>query len=848
MRDIGARSSAAQSGAPFRRPWLPSIPLLLQRLPIAVHLPLLIFSLVLVAIGGVGLLSFQRSSEQVVAITGERLQVIAQNRQVLLDDYIVDASRQLEMFADNPATAFTMSSFTSSYMALDGDPRVVLQRAFTNRPTIPADRRDEAEDSDNGSLYAASHKRFHAGLQLTAEAARVADLYLIDRQGDIIYTVRKSTDFGALLTDPALAGGPLSAVHARAMAAADALAFGKPGMPDKPGVSMQDFQLHAPIGEAAMFIARAVKTESGRVIGTAVFRLSNTVLKTIMQDPTGLARSGDAILVGQDGLLRSESRLDTRAPTLLTKARASEAIPRALSGESGTMLGDDHLGRSALLAYRPIELGDHRVALIVSLEAEEAFAPVRRLAQELVITAAGCLIIVAFAGILYARSITRPLSQIVGLMGKLAGGDAGIAVVGAARGDEIGAMARAVEVFKRNTTDVQRLLIEQARQRSDAKVQVFRHRFEQAMDSALQAIALYDADDKLVACNASYVDLHKNLAGESPNRSAIIGLTFEQALHVRIDNGLYGVIEGDKAQFVADRGARFRSLNDYLSLQIADGRWMQIDSRHTPDGTVINIWTDITHIKAAEAQQRTLEAQLQHSQRLEALGTMAGGIAHDLNNTLVPILGLTQLMDEMLPETGGEREILGVIADAAMRAKGLVRQILAFSRKEQGERKVFDFTDLVREALTMVRSAIPATIRIDQDIHDVPPVDGDAGQLHQVLVNLITNASQAIGNGTGVISVTLGMLQDDPTMMHLTVRDTGCGMDEATRARVFEPFFTTKPVNEGTGLGLSVVHGIVSAHGGTISVTSDIGQGCSFELTLPIAQPSIVSDSATQAA
>ncbi|HWK46131.1 MAG TPA: ATP-binding protein [Stellaceae bacterium] len=803
---------------------------------------MLIVSLVAIAVGCVGLLSYLRSSEQVAAITGERLQVIAQNRQVLLNDYIDDASRQLEIFADNPATAFVMSSFTSSYMAIDGDVRAVLQHAFIERATIPIDQRGELGEPDDGSLYAASHTRFHPSLRLTADAAKVADLYLIDRQGEIIYTVQKSADFAASLADPTLVDGPLSAVHARAMAAADALAFSRPGMPDKPGMTTQDFQFHVPIREPAMFIGRAVKTESGRVIGTAVFRLSNTLLKTIMQDPTGLARTGDAILVGPDGLLRSESRLSNGSSTLLTKVEGSEAATRALSGASGTMLGDDHLGRPALLAYQPISLGGQRVALIVSLENEEAFATARHLAKELAVTAIASLIIIALAGILYARSITRPLGQMAGLMQKLAGGDAGVAVVGAARGDEIGAMARAVEVFKRNAAEVQRLSVEQERHRAETKVQELRHHFDMAIDSTRQAIALFDTEDRLVACNAPYVDLHKDRSGKSPERSSIIGLTFQQALEIRLDTGIYGDVD-DREQFIADRLIRFHGISDCAVILLSDGRWMQIDNRHTPDETVINVWTDITTLKAAEAQQRALEMQLQHSQRLEALGTMAGGIAHDLNNTLVPILGLTQLMGEMLPETGGEREILGVIVDAATRAKGLVRQILAFSRKEQGHRKVFDFAALVREALTMTRSAIPATIQIDHNIQDIPLVDGDEGQFHQVLVNLITNAAQAIGSGTGgVITITLGPAPDDPAAIRLTVQDSGCGMDEATRARIFEPFFTTKPVNEGTGLGLSVVHGIVSAHGGTISVASEPGQGCVFAMTLPIARENSEAD------
>jgi signal transduction histidine kinase len=318
---------------------------------------------------------------------------------------------------------------------------------------------------------------------------------------------------------------------------------------------------------------------------------------------------------------------------------------------------------------------------------------------------------------------------------------------------------------------------------------------------------------------------------------SLLGLTFRAALELRMMAGLYAFDEIDREAFIAERVGRLRDDGQERTFQLRDGRWMQTLNRVTPDEGVIHVWTDVTGIKAAETQQRDLQDQLHHSQRLESLGTLAGGIAHDLNNTLVPILGLVELTAEVMAEGSSDRRNLEIVADAARHAKGLVGQILAFSRKEPGHLETFDLAQLVREALTLLRSAVPATIAIDRDIADVPPVRGDDGQLHQVIVNLVTNAAQAIGDDRGVISVSLGSVERDGAApsVRLRVADTGCGMDEATRARIFEPFFTTKPVNEGSGLGLSVVHGIVTAHGGTISVASAIGQGTAFEMDLPIA-------------
>jgi signal transduction histidine kinase len=252
---------------------------------------------------------------------------------------------------------------------------------------------------------------------------------------------------------------------------------------------------------------------------------------------------------------------------------------------------------------------------------------------------------------------------------------------------------------------------------------------------------------------------------------------------------------------------------------------------------------DVTELRAAERRQRDLERQLQHAQKLEALGTLAGGIAHDLNNTLVPVIGLAKLTMRHLPPEGREHSNLATIQRAGERARDLVRQILAFSRKEAPTRMRVELASLLREALAMVRASLPATIEIVEAVADAPPVLGDPGQLHQVVINLVVNAAQAIGTAMGTITLSLSAerraLADASggeaaaDCVRLSVADTGCGMDEATQRRIFEPFFTTKGVGEGTGLGLSVVHGIIIQHGGRVTVESRLGEGARFDVYLP---------------
>jgi PAS domain S-box-containing protein len=255
------------------------------------------------------------------------------------------------------------------------------------------------------------------------------------------------------------------------------------------------------------------------------------------------------------------------------------------------------------------------------------------------------------------------------------------------------------------------------------------------------------------------------------------------------------------------------------------------------------IFRDVTELQAAEQRQRDLERQLGHAQKLDTLGTLAGGIAHDLNNTLVPIMALAKLTMRQLAEGSRERDNLATILRASERARDLVGQILAFSRNDAPTREPVDVAALLREALAMLRASLPATTQLVELIAAVPPVLGDAGQLHQVIVNLVVNAAQAIGGQMGTITVALDSerralpegagIGSPLSCAHLSVRDTGCGMNEATLARIFDPFFTTKPVGEGTGLGLSVVHGIVARHGGDLTAESRPGRGTRFDVYLP---------------
>jgi CheY-like chemotaxis protein len=242
------------------------------------------------------------------------------------------------------------------------------------------------------------------------------------------------------------------------------------------------------------------------------------------------------------------------------------------------------------------------------------------------------------------------------------------------------------------------------------------------------------------------------------------------------------------------------------------------------------------------------------AQRMESLGTLAGGIAHDFNNILTAIVGHLAIAMQELPRDHPARQRLEVVQGATDRAADLVNQILTFSRRRESRRVPIRLTPVVEEALALLRATLPTMIKFCANLtSDGFDVLADPSQIHQIVMNLGTNAAHAMGSH-GTLEVTLEPLTvasgraDVPATlkpgryMLLTVRDDGSGMDAATLARIFDPFFTTKEPGHGTGLGLSVVHGIVEDHGGTIGVQSRPGEGTTFRIYLPAVQAGVTRD------
>ncbi|MCF8037360.1 MAG: response regulator [Desulfobacteraceae bacterium] len=266
------------------------------------------------------------------------------------------------------------------------------------------------------------------------------------------------------------------------------------------------------------------------------------------------------------------------------------------------------------------------------------------------------------------------------------------------------------------------------------------------------------------------------------------------------------------------------------------------------DGRVVRVYgniMDISEQKEAEEKHRQLEEQLQQAQKMEAVGRLAGGIAHDFNNLLSVIIGYSEILLEEIREDQPQHPPLQQIQNASNRARDLVRQLLAFSRKQILEIRSLDINRVITGFENFIGRVIDEDIHLDLNLSDTPVfVEADAAQLEQVLMNMVINARDAMpGGGRLTIetaAVNLDELADadkpiDAGGCHavVTVGDTGTGMDADTRSRAFEPFFTTKEKEKGTGLGLATCYGIIKQHGGDIRIDSKPGQGARFRIYLP---------------
>jgi len=524
------------------------------------------------------------------------------------------------------------------------------------------------------------------------------DLFLLDvTHGETVFTVRKEPDFGIRISKIA---SPLRDVWIAAV--------------KEKRVSLSDTQPYPPSDNIPAQFLAAPLFDHDEPLGVIALQLSIDSIDDIMKERSGMWRTGETYLVGQDMKMRSDSYLDKLGHSVLASFRGSVgkngvdtvASREALQGIEAKKIVTDYRGKRALSAYTPLDIMGVTWALIAEVDEEEIDQQISRALNSkiLLLTGLSVLALLLLALIIFAfidKGIRNVIFQLEGMI------------------DDI---------------------------------------------------------------------LHGKLqARVDPNS---VGLDFRRVM------------------------TRINELLDAFVQQIEE--------------------------------KKRLEGQIHGSQRMEAIGTLAGGIAHDFNNILTSMHAYAQIVKTNIPKSSVADENMNELLLSIRRASELIEQILTFSRQVKTEDVHINLSDEIGESIKLFKAALPRNIRIEARISPEGfPVKANPSQIHQVFMNLYTNAYQAMRNTGGTMTVTAEKVQinskdlrnlEKGTYCKISVQDTGHGMEKEVQKRIFEPFFTTKPVGEGTGMGLSVVHGILRRYKGAIEVESAPGKGARFDVYLPLVQ------------
>jgi signal transduction histidine kinase len=658
--------------------------------------------------------------------------------------------------------------------------------------------------------YRAVHDRHFPFLSHYVDQLGYYDLLLLEASsGEVCFSVEKERDFAAVVADQPTA---LRDVWRE-------VAGGKRAV-------LSDTRPYPPSANAAAQFVAAPVERNGRVVGVLALQIAITEVDSIVRERSGMGLTGDTWLVGSDFRPRSDSGRDPRRTVQAAFAEPSahlfrnEASLRALAGDTGSSVIVDQEGRRILAAWTPFEGVEPRWALVAQIDESEIDAQIDRAlnTKVLVLLVSSGVAVVALA-LLLSMLISRSVGSMGTQLGRLS--DAVMRGELLARADE-----QEVSIDFRGVV-----------RRINDLVDAFVAR----LDALPVAVLLVDRALQVRFANTAARKLQRD-QGPATGRPCCEA---------------FG-IAGSCAQDCLVKQAIERSAVVRAEVPGRDDTTRYLITASPllgPDGRVVGgfeVIVDQTEARRAELQKQALEDRITRMQRLEALGTLAGGIAHDFNNILTYMFAYADIVQRELPAHSPAAPHVDQLLAAIERAAALVGQILSFSRQLQADPQPLDLGPLVKEAVKLVNAGLPEDTLLQVDVPNRPfTVMANPSQMHQVILNLVTNARHAVAGRDGSVVVALSdevIDASDPRIgpslaagsyRVLRVTDTGCGMDARTLGRIFEPFFTTKPVGQGTGMGLALVHGIVTSCGGAILVESALGKGSTFRVFLPSCEDSV---------
>ncbi|WP_323015057.1 methyl-accepting chemotaxis protein [Devosia sp.] len=637
------------------------------QLRIAQKLPLALVGSALVVSAGVGIASYLIGLGTVQEQRDQSMQAALDTATALVSDYYSGVEVDLRLFVQRSDTVTATKNLTRALdelrMGLAERAGAQLQAAYITENPNPADRAQLDSANGKGATYDAPHKRFHPGFRTLMQERAYSDVLLISAAGDVVYSVAKNTDFAAnVVSDATLAASGLG----RAFAAASELADGE--------AAFVDFSLYAPTGTPQSFMAMPVfeKEESS---GVMVLSISPDAVSQKVGNLSGMGRSGEVVVVGADGLLRTESPRTEEADVLST-AITSDVIADALAGVSREGVSHDYRGATMVVRAEPVSVGDVTWAVAAVQPEEEAYAAVVQMRNMTLLIGGGLLAIAALLGALFARSISRPISQLTDTMAALADGDLEAEVRGAGRGDEIGAMARAVEVFRENglkvaeMTEAEAARIVQSQAERSAMMQDLQRAFGQVVDAAIagdfgQRVTAEFPDDELNRLARSVNMLVETVDRGLEETGEVLSALAETDLTKR----MAGDYQGAFAKLKADTNAVADKLTDIVgqlrdtsgTLKTATGEILSgandLSERTTKQAATIE--------QTSAAMEQLASTVTQNAERAREASTVAAGVARTAEEGGQVMHRATEAMERITQSSAKISNIIGLIDDIA---------------------------------------------------------------------------------------------------------------------------------------------------------------------------------------
>ncbi|WP_248306467.1 methyl-accepting chemotaxis protein [Devosia oryzisoli] len=637
------------------------------KLQIAQKLPLALVGSALVVSAGVGIASYFIGLSTVREQRDVSMQAALTTAAEFVTDYYESAEVDLRLFVERSDTVTAMKNLTRALgelrMGLGDRAAAQLQTAYITDNPNPEDRAALDSANGKGATYDAPHKRYHPGFRTLMLERGYSDVLLLSAEGDVVYSVAKNTDFALnVLTDETLKSSGLGA----AFAAAKELPAGE--------ATIVDFSVYGPAGAAESFVAMPV-FDGDTASGVMVLAISPATLSARVSNLSGLGRSGEVVVVGQDGLLRSESPR-TEEEDVLKTSLTSDVVSGAFSGETGEGISTDYRGDRMVVRAAPVTVGDVHWAVVAVQPEQEAYAPIVEMRNMTLLVGGGLLALAAVVGVLFARSISRPLSRLTGTMQKLADGDLSVEVEGGQRHDEVGAMARTVEVFRENglkvheMTEAEAARIVATQAERAAMMQDLQRAFGAVVDAAIEGdfsrrVETEFPDDELNTLARSVNELVETVDRGVSETGAVLSALADTDLTKR----MHGDYRGAFARLKADTNAVADKLSDIVGQLRQTSRTLKTATNEILSGA--NDLSERTTKQAATIEETSAAMEQlaaivakNADQAREASG-VATGVTRTAEEGGVVMNQATVAMERITVSSGKISNIIGLIDDIA---------------------------------------------------------------------------------------------------------------------------------------------------------------------------------------